>query len=200
MTITDKADSHDGLRERKKQQTRAAIHEAAYRLVDEHGLEGTTIDQICQEADVSSRTFFNYFPSKTAAALGLPTEVITEEAAERFRAARGSLVDALCEIMTGGARFASRQARVKRLVMRNPELMPTVTTMMAATRGRFVELATERASSPEEAQLAVTLVLAALGMTMHTDSDADLPSAERLRSTIDELVQVRNAPLTDSQV
>ena len=60
----------DGLRERKKQQTRVALHEAAYRLVQEQGLEGTTIDQICLEADVSSRTFFNYYPSKAAAALG----------------------------------------------------------------------------------------------------------------------------------
>jgi AcrR family transcriptional regulator len=197
MTITHDAEAGDGLRERKKAQTRAAIHEAAYRLVDEHGLEGTTIDQICQEADVSSRTFFNYFPSKTAAALGLPNEPVTEEAANRFRAATGSLVDALCEIITGGDQFASRQARVKGLVMRNPELMPTVTSMMAATRGRFVELASERASSPAEAQLAVTLVLAALGMTMHTDTQTELPSAERLKKTVDAIAQVRDAPLTD---
>jgi len=195
MTLIDKPDGHDGLRERKKQQTRTAIHEAAYRLVDEHGLEGTTIDQICQEADVSSRTFFNYFPSKTAAALGLPNEPVTPEAEARFRAAEGSLVDALCEIITGGDQFASRQARVKRLVMRNPALMPTVTTVMAATRGRFVELASERASSTEEAQLAVTLVLAAVGMTMHTENATQLPTAESLRATIDALAKVRGARL-----
>ena len=46
----------DSRRERKKHQTREALHEAAYRLVQEHGLEHTTIDQICLDADVSSRT------------------------------------------------------------------------------------------------------------------------------------------------
>src|ERR1700712_5437422 len=137
MTIIDTTEAGDGLRERKKQQPRRAIHEAAFRLVDENGLEGTTIDQICHEADVSSRTFFNYFPSKVAAALGLPAEPVDEESEQRFRTATGSLVDALCEMIVGGGGFASRQQRIKGLVGRHPEMIPTLSTMMAATRGRF---------------------------------------------------------------
>ncbi|MBS1696933.1 MAG: TetR family transcriptional regulator, partial [Actinobacteria bacterium] len=42
-----------GRRERKKQQTRQALHEAALRLVEDQGLDGTTIEQICQAVDVS---------------------------------------------------------------------------------------------------------------------------------------------------
>ncbi len=192
-------DAGDGLRERKKQQTRRAIHEAAYRLVDEHGLEGTTIDQICREAEVSSRTFFNYFPSKMAAALGIPEEPVDDEAAARFRAATGSLVDALCDMIVGGGQFAARQARLKGLVTRHPELIRTLSGMMTATRGRFIELATERASSAAEAELAVTLVLAAVSLTVHNGGDGQVPTAELLMSTIDSLERVRSAPLVDGR-
>ena len=37
---------------------------AALRLFAAHGLEGTTIEQITEAADVGKGTFFNYFPTK----------------------------------------------------------------------------------------------------------------------------------------
>ena len=195
MTIIEGAEASDGLRERKKAQTRRAIHEAAYRLVDEHGLEGTTIDQICQEADVSSRTFFNYFPSKNAAALGLPGETIDDGAVERFRSATGSLVDALCSMIAGSDQFVARQRRLKDLVRRHPELMPALGNMMTAARGRLVELAEVRAPRRADAELAVTLVLAALTLTMHSDTESDLPTAARLIAAVDAIVAVRDVPM-----
>jgi AcrR family transcriptional regulator len=53
-----------GLRERKKGDTRRALSDAALELAFERGLENVTRDEIAARADVSLRTFNNYFGNK----------------------------------------------------------------------------------------------------------------------------------------
>jgi AcrR family transcriptional regulator len=66
-----------GLRERKKQRTREALIDAAHALFCANGFEATTIDQIAEAVEVSSRTFFRYFTSKEDVVLSLADEQIT---------------------------------------------------------------------------------------------------------------------------
>lgn len=73
-----------GLRERKRIATRRAIQLAAVELASERGFDRVTIDEISHVANVSPRTFFNYFPSKESAIIGELPELPDEESIERF--------------------------------------------------------------------------------------------------------------------
>lgn len=53
-----------GLRERKKARTRAAIQDAALDLFQRQGYHETTIGQIAEAAEVSQSTLFRYFSTK----------------------------------------------------------------------------------------------------------------------------------------
>ena len=89
--------STPGLRERKKLATRAALADAAWSLAAEHGVGAVTIDDIAQAADVSPRTFFNYFSSKEEAVLERTTAIGHGLAAAiRERPADEPLAEVLC--------------------------------------------------------------------------------------------------------
>ena len=73
-----------GLRERKRIATRRAIQLAAVELASERGFDRVTIDEISHVANVSPRTFFNYFPSKESAIIGELPELPDEQTIEDF--------------------------------------------------------------------------------------------------------------------
>lgn len=51
-------------RERRKQEVRARILEAAVELFDDQGFAATKVAEICERADIANKTFFNHFGSK----------------------------------------------------------------------------------------------------------------------------------------
>ena len=53
-----------GRREASKRSTRLAIRLAAFELFDREGIDHVTVEQIATKADISPRTFFNYFATK----------------------------------------------------------------------------------------------------------------------------------------
>ena len=70
--------SSGSLRERKKRATREALRRAAVSLVADRGLGAVTVQDIAARAEMSPRTFFNYFPSKEDAVSGWDPAVVAE--------------------------------------------------------------------------------------------------------------------------
>jgi AcrR family transcriptional regulator len=134
-----------GLRDRKRVRTRARLEEAAVALVLRDGLEHTTVDAISAMADVSPRTFFNYFDSKDSAILGLRPDEMSEQAvSEHLAAYRGrptieSVVHLLFTVT--GAPLSGSAIREDRLeiVRRHPQLLSDQLAQLTRIAGRLTD-------------------------------------------------------------
>lgn len=182
-----------GLRERKKQQTRHAIHRAALDLVTDRGLAGVTVEEICAAAGVSPRTFFNYFPSKGNAALGLPATTIPDAARAAFVASSGPLVSDLCDLVAQTVTLPEDRRRMKALVQARPEMVPTMLQWMADARLAVCEVAAERTDA-DSARTAVTLVMAAVIEAAHRFTVGSRDElADRLRAVVVDMARLAAA-------
>ncbi|MBC7517782.1 MAG: TetR family transcriptional regulator [Microbacteriaceae bacterium] len=76
-----------GLRERKRLATRRTIQLAVLSLIAHRSLENVTVEEISNLANISPRTFFNYFSSKEAAAIGDAPELPEQRHIDAFVAA-----------------------------------------------------------------------------------------------------------------
>jgi AcrR family transcriptional regulator len=93
-----------GLRERKKEQTRQRIADAAHRLFGERGFDGVTVAEVARAAEVAEATLFNYFPSKEDLFYsGLEAFGGRLIAAVRDRPAGVPVLHAFREVVLGGA-------------------------------------------------------------------------------------------------
>jgi AcrR family transcriptional regulator len=91
-----------GLRERKKSQTREAISNAAVKLAIERGPDNVRVADIAAEADVSPRTYNNYFASISEAICAGPADrALALADAVRARPAGEPLTEAIANAMAG---------------------------------------------------------------------------------------------------
>ncbi|WP_225753424.1 TetR family transcriptional regulator [Actinotalea sp. Marseille-Q4924] len=143
----------EGLRERKKRLTRHALRMAALTLVAERGLDAVTAEDVAAAADVSPRTFFNYFASKEEALVGNDPALVAflredlvarppdEEPLEALRAVFLDYAD--------GFRFDREMWSLRLLVIdRNPSLLPALMGATAELERVLAEAVAERVGSP----------------------------------------------------
>ena len=142
-----------GLRDRKRIETRQRLERCAVTLVMRDGIEHATVDAISDLADVSPRTFFNYFDSKEDAILGLRDVEITDEAiaAHIARDPGSDPIESIVRLIVTmlGTSIAEREIRATRLelVLRHPQLMGrqfAQMTRMADRLGNAVSAILER--------------------------------------------------------
>lgn len=128
-----------GLRERKRLATRRAIQLAVLELVADRGLDGVTVDEISRAADVSPRTFFNYFTSKEEALLGDAPELPPADLIEAFIAASGreNLLDGLGTLIIGAGEKSLHDVEILHLRQRLLKQYPELFALRIATMRKF---------------------------------------------------------------
>lgn len=110
--------------EDRRRDLRGAISAAAVDLVIERGLDAVTVDEIARAANVSRRTFFNYFPSKEDAVLGLRAPALDPALLEGFSLDRDVLeqVSRLLLAVARSAHAGGDAQRRRELMGRYPHL------------------------------------------------------------------------------
>ncbi len=121
-------------RERKKQQTRDALIQAALALFIAKGYEQTAVREVTDAVDVSERTFFRYFANKEDLALSLArdhTDALMRELAARplaeppLVALRNALHAAVEGLTAAGGALTGDSAylSIMKLIEATPSLM-----------------------------------------------------------------------------
>jgi AcrR family transcriptional regulator len=185
-------DADLGLRERKKRRTRLALAEAALALFAEKGYDRTTVADIAAAADVSTRTFFAYFPAKE--------DVLFADADERIDLVRevlsGSDTDAsisdvfhsVADVVLGSQAgiFGPHRATRARLAMSHPELRAKGLQRMLVAQRDLADWLRQRARGQLDHILAHAvsgaLIGALVGATLASIERGDTP--DRLRAEI----------------
>ncbi|CAM4296673.1 TetR family transcriptional regulator [Nocardiopsis rhodophaea] len=188
-----------GLRERKKRATRRALQRAAVQLAIERGLEHVTVDDIAAAADVSTRTFFNYFAGKEDALIGDGPPSPGEEARRVFveGGPTGDLVEDL-KVFLLSPILDDQEAlplledlrQRKRLIELEPQLIPRVMATFHEMEQSVAEaLAARLGDKPDDLrpQLLSTVAAAAIRFTMKRSTWSGQEGPENIRAMSDEV-------------
>ncbi|MFC4562448.1 TetR family transcriptional regulator [Nocardiopsis mangrovi] len=192
-----------GLRERKKQRTRDALSQAAVLLIVERGWGGVTEEDIAAAADVSVRTFRNYFSGKAEAVAARHVDRVRRIAGElRARPAAEPLWEAAGNAVRGQFapehdidRSAHERHRADgiRLMLNEPALQGELAKAHAAAEAELTAAIGERTGTDPVGDLYPKLAAAALGATLSAvithclQAEPPLPLGQVLDEALDRL-------------
>jgi AcrR family transcriptional regulator len=155
-----------GLRERKKLATRAALSRAAIRMALERGMEQVTAEAVAEAAQVSTRTFHNYFANKEEAILegawstiGILLDDLRDRPAEE--PIWDSLEYLITRYMIGVAAKRPEHLTRARLMRTSPALMLPNRVLSERFIREFAEVVAERTGTDTTRDLYPNLVVAA---------------------------------------
>lgn len=169
-----------GLRERKKRETRVALSQATIRLCIEQGWEKVTVEDIALAADVSVRTFRNYFSSKAEAVAASHLERMLQIADSlRVRPASEPLWESIRAAVeaqfvpqdppskdgagSGGPAPDQRWRAGLQLMLAEPALQGEVVKANRAAQEALAKAVAERTGTDPDHQLYPRLVAAVVG-------------------------------------
>jgi AcrR family transcriptional regulator len=185
-----------GRRERKKLETRRALASAALRLAIAKGPEHVTIEEIADEADVSVRTFFNYFSSKEEAMIGRDAEsraAMVERLLERpaeetpFEAVSGVIRAWFAD----AGSWVDERAMRHQLIREHPSLLPRhLAALYELERGLFEGLTRRMGVGPTDSIYPALLVTASvnamrLSLIWWEEQDRSVPLTDLLDQAFD---------------
>lgn len=174
-------------RARRLASKREAVRQAAVRLALDQGLEHATVEAISEAADITPRTFYNYFASKEDA-LAMERSWTGEEVASLLRSRPGeesvweSLREVLTEVAVSLEGKHDSAAMYHELHRRHPELLNARRSdNVAELSDPLTEAVSERiGADPETSTRPVMLVQAALAIMqaairLHWSTAEDVP-------------------------
>lgn len=124
----------EGLRARKRRATENAIELSAVKLSLEKGVENVTVEEICEMADISRSTFFNYFAARDYAIVGRAIDVPEGGAAfELLNTSPDDLPRGLFRLMFAGMGHSKVNTEVARLRTQLITEQPTAARMLLST-------------------------------------------------------------------
>ncbi|MCU1547024.1 MAG: hypothetical protein JWP30_2124 [Homoserinimonas sp.] len=141
--------SDEGLRARKQRETRETIHKVAIRHALAEGPDSVTVAAISTEAGVSSRTFFNYFPSKEDAMLGFHEKLPTDAELDEF-ASEGSddllrdIIALMRNVFSPSPTNSSIMKDRRDLIAKHPQLMQRQMSRVFLVEQRIATVAADR--------------------------------------------------------
>lgn len=154
--MVNSAINDGGLRERKRAATRLSITEVARILTAERGLNGYTVEEVCEVAGISRRTFFNYFHSKEDAVIGAFSDELPQDALDEFNKETGHLSDSISGTLLEALRTLTlniverstiSRTEVQQLIAAikaEPQLLGRMTLEGEAKEQQFTELIAAR--------------------------------------------------------